>query len=192
MVRAAQHCGGAGAHREEPYSDDGSRHWNAGEVAVPNTEAWVNPSETAAVELADGRVMLNTRSESKPHRRLISYSRDGAKGWSQPVFDNALIEPVCVAGMTSVKRAGELWILFSNPNDEGAWRNLTVRLSRDGGATWPAAQAIEPGTAGYSDVAVRRDGSVYCFYERGGLNQSAYQTGYLTVARFPAAWLASE
>ena len=60
---------GGNAHRPSVtatiYSDDQGKTWHAGEIAVPCTEEWINPNETVAVELADGRVMLKSRSESK-------------------------------------------------------------------------------------------------------------------------------
>ena len=85
---------GGNAHRPSVtatiYSDDQGKTWHAGEIAVPCTEEWINPNETVAVELADGRVMLNVRSESKQHRRLVTTSKDGATDWSTPKFDDAL------------------------------------------------------------------------------------------------------
>ncbi len=62
---------GTGGHAHRPsvvstiFSDNGSASWQRGEIAIPNTEEWVNPNETSLVELSDGRVMLNARSESQ-------------------------------------------------------------------------------------------------------------------------------
>ena len=42
--------------------------------------------------------MLNSRSESKRHRRLVTISPDGATDWSEPRFDEQLLEPICMAG----------------------------------------------------------------------------------------------
>mgnify|MGYP001054385651 CR=1 FL=1 len=77
------------------------------------------PSETAAVELIDGRVLFNMRSESDAHRRLISISPDGVTGWSEPTFDDALLEPQCMASMMRYSwptGGGRSRILFSNPD----------------------------------------------------------------------------
>jgi sialidase-1 len=64
-----------------------------------------------------------------------------------------------------------------------------VKLSSDEGKTWPLAKAIEPGIAGYSDLAVGPDGMIYCFYERGSAGGSHYNPGFLCLARFNLAWL---
>ena len=50
------------------YSDDHGVTWQRGDIVVRHEDAR-NPSETAAVELEDGRVLFNIRSESDAHRR---------------------------------------------------------------------------------------------------------------------------
>ena len=101
---------GGSAHGESVtsviYSDNHGRTWKAGEIAVPDTEETVSPNETAAVQLADGRVMLNVRSPSKAQRRIVVYSKDGARRWSAPVFHPQLPEPVCFASMVRSGGAG--------------------------------------------------------------------------------------
>ena len=65
-----------------------------------------------------------------------------------------------------------------------ARKNLTVKLSYDEGDTWPEAKTVESGPAGYSDLAVAPDGSIYCFFERGaGPDRS------LSLAKFNLEWL---
>ncbi|HSH95450.1 MAG TPA: sialidase family protein, partial [Roseimicrobium sp.] len=81
------------------YSDDNGRTWKAGDIALPNTEPFINPNETAAVELADGRVLLNSRSVSKASRRLLTVSPDGASRWSRPTFEPSLFEPICMGSL---------------------------------------------------------------------------------------------
>jgi len=184
------------------YSDDQGRTWQRGQIVVRHSAEVVNPSETIALELADGRVMLNIRNETENRRRLISYSRDGATGWTKPVYDDELFEPVCMASiarLSDAKTGDRNRILFANPNSEHipddrfgwcrARRNLSVRMSYDEGRTWPVLRVVEPGIAGYSDMAVGPDGTVYLFYERGGLKNQQFHTEALTLARFDLGWL---
>lgn len=199
---------GGGAHRPSVtsviYSDDRGKTWHRGDIAVPNTEEWINPNETVIVELADGRVMLNVRSESKANRRLVTISKDGATGWSTPTFDDALVEPICMASIvrfSTEKDGGRNRILFANPDNlsrpgnekPGGSRdrkNVSVKLSYDEGKTWTVNKILEPGFSGYSDLAVTRDGTALCFYERGSVDgKSSTRTGLLTVARFNLEWL---
>ncbi len=188
---------GTGGHAHRPsiattiYSDDGGKTWIAGEVAVPNTAEWVNPSETVAAELADGRIMLNVRTESKPQRRLVTTSADGAKGWSAPRFDDGLFEPVCFASLIRLREGKTL--IFSNPDPASKNRdrkNLTLKVSDDDGATWPTSRVLEEDRAGYSDLAQLADGTVLCFYERASADgTSGQKAAVLTLARVPLEWL---
>jgi len=151
------------------YSDDGGTTWKRGAL-VPDVAGFKNPSETMAVELADGRVMLNIRNESERRRRGVSYSDDGISGWTAPTYVDALFEPICMGSILRVDSpGGDPGLLFVNPDSESIPRhpraNLTVKWSVDGGKTWPAAQVLEQGIAGYSDLAVDADGTGYCLYE---------------------------
>src|SRR4051794_32276617 len=73
--------------------DDGGYAWKAGDIAVPDTAERINPNERVAVELADGRVMLNVRNEWKARRRVV------ATGWCKPAFEPALTEPICMGSI---------------------------------------------------------------------------------------------
>lgn len=198
---------GGNAHRPSVtatiYSDDQGKTWKAGDIAVPCTDEWINPNETVVIELNDGRVMLNVRSESKTHRRLITTSKDGATGWSTPKFDDALLEPICMAGIVRYNHGGQSAILFSNPHnldkEKGApepgknrdRKNVSVKLSRDEAQTWTVNKSIEPGPSMYSDIAVTQAGTILCFYGRSGDSKgvAAFAGGRLTVARFNLEWL---
>lgn len=197
---------GEGGHRPSVVativSDDKAATWQAGEIAVACTKERVNPSETVAVELADGRVMLNVRNESPVQRRLVTTSADGASGWSPPRFDETLLEPICMAGLVRYDHVGERLLLFTNPaNLERAdgqarpgtnrdRRNLTIRASGDDGQTWPLARVIDPGPSMYSDVAVTPAGTILCFYGRGP--KPHFAGDRLTLARFNLAWVRGE
>lgn len=196
-----------GGHSHHPsvvatiYSDDHGNTWHRGDIAVQNTNEVPNPNETVAVELADGRVMLNSRNESPRHRRVVVTSPDGATGWSAPAFDNALTETICNAAIVRVTTAppsDRNRIAFANPDNDappppGAKprrktgvqsyerKNLTLRLSYDEGKTWPVAKVLAPGRTDYCDLAAAPDGAtIYCLH--------SLASG-LTLARVPLEWL---
>ena len=199
---------GTGGHAHRPsivsviYSDDDGKTWERGDVVVRHPEL-KNPSETLALQLTDGRVMLNIRNESPEHRRAVSYSEDGATGWTTPVFHDELVEPVCMGSLIRLSaQPGDSRnrVLFANPDSneprdlerpEGNYKrqNVTVRLSYDEGRTWPVKKSIEPGVSGYSDLATGPDGTIYCIYERGTPTDRGTHVKYVTVARFDVAWL---
>lgn len=194
---------GDNAHRPSVtatiYSDDDGHTWKASEVAVPCTEEFINPNETVAVELDDGRVMLNVRNESKAHRRIVVTSPDGATGWTAPRFDEALVEPICMAGLVRYRHEGKSLLLFCNPDNlsraDGREspgksrdrRNVSVRTSADEGLAWSAPVPIEPGWSAYSDIAVTPAGTILCFHGRS--EKPSFAGDRLTVARFNLEWL---
>lgn len=198
---------GTGGHAHRPsvtstiYSDDSGQTWKRGEIAVPDTPDQVFPSETAAAQLSDGRVMLNVRTESKTHRRTVVTSPDGATHWSKPRFDPRLLEPICFGTILSL---GGKRLVFANPDtldktgaaaEPGKNRdrkNLTVQFSDDDGATWKSKRVMEPSWSGYSDLAQGRDGTIYHFYELGAKDGMAFQTASLQLAAFPLSWLKSK
>lgn len=157
------------------YSDDHGKTWKAGDMCLPNEGELGDPNETMIAELSDGRVMLVARSVSKANRKIITTSADGATGWSKPVFHDQLWEPICMASIVS-HPSGVL--LFSNPHTlnldkegkeipagRGKRENLSIKLSRDDGKTWPVNKTLDAEPSAYSDLAVLPDGTVLCLYE---------------------------
>lgn len=189
------------------FSDDFGKTWQRGAIVAGNgnrigADTLVNPSEHVAVELQDGRVMLNIRSESRPHRRLVAYSPDGATNWTKPVFDDELFDPVCMASLVRLPggRGATPALLFVNPDSQTdpsmlnpkvnfrRRQNLTAKLSTDDGKTWSVKKVIDPGSAGYSDLAVGPDGMVYCLYETNAGAAEGWRY-HVVLKRFNRAWM---
>lgn len=180
------------------YSDDGGATWHAGAFAACHDEPAADgrrmsmPSEAALAELADGRVMINMRSQSDAERRLVSISPDGVGRWQTPWFDAALVEPVCLGSLLGLPDGT---LLFTNPanlendmvppggNLAHDRKRLTVFLSRDHGRTWCASRVLEAGPAGYSHLARLPDGRIGCLYEDDIVERMA-DDRYVTLARF--------
>ena len=164
-------------------SDDHGATWKLGGSAPPKT------NECEVVELADGRLMLNMRNYNRQHRcRAVATSGDGGLTWSEVSYDETLVEPVCQASIrrySPAKDDGKGRILFSNPGETDTRKELTIRLSRDEGKTWPVGKVPWPGPAAYSCLAVTPDGTILCLYERGV--KRPYEK--ITLARFGLPWL---
>jgi len=143
------------------YSDDHGKSWQISESITPGC------NESAVVELSDSRLMMNMRNRNGQKCRAISFSSDGGVTWSPITFDQTLIEPVCQASLISYDQGDRHLLIFSNPATQTDRFNLTIRVSRDDGRTWPIAQQVHAGPAGYSSIAVLPNGDIGCFYEAG-------------------------
>ena len=171
------------------YSDDHGATWQLSAVIAPGA------NECQVVELGDGSLMMNIRMQTHSEgMRGISVSRDGGHHWSEVVHDANLPCPKCQASW--VGKGDRL--VFSNPvsptppeNPESGTRfypgkgrgervDLTVRLSEDGGQTWPWKKLLHKGPAAYSCLALLPNGDISCLYEAGG--EHPYQ--YLIFERF--------
>ncbi|MFC1601379.1 exo-alpha-sialidase [Candidatus Sumerlaeota bacterium] len=155
------------------YSDDRGETWRAG-GAIPLVEEF-RPGECTVVERSDGSLLMNMRSGAPGAYalgyRIVSTSADDGATWSQPVIDKNLPGPACQGSMI---RLSEKEILFLNPAVHRAggfhlWsrRNLTLRLSQDDGRTWSHSRVLRKQLAGYSDMAVTKEGKILCVFENG-------------------------
>jgi sialidase-1 len=151
------------------YSDDGGDTWSVSNTIKPTV------NESQVVELSDGRLMMNMRSqglaETKRPRngyRSIAFSTNGGESWTPPRFDKTLGDPRCQG---SIIRFNKDTLLFSNPNpaikaDRGDRIRMTVRSSSDDGKTWPGELLIYEGPSAYSSLAKTPDGKVGLLYEK--------------------------
>jgi hypothetical protein len=140
------------------FSDDHGKTWSLGGTVDRHT------NQCQVVELADGALLINMRNywgrdggrPDRSGRRAVARSRDGGATWSPLEFDATLIDPVCQASLIAMSRPGrpaEVLLVFSNPASTTARRALTVRVSGDGGKTWPVIIPVEAGPAAYSCLA---------------------------------------
>jgi sialidase-1 len=160
------------------FSDDGGETWHISGAIGQKT------NECQAVQLTDGRVLMNMRSYHGKHRRAIARSSDGGATWGEVTLDEELIEPVCQASIlryTAPPAHARSRILFSNPASTGR-NKMTIRLSYDEGETWPVSKLLYGGSAAYSCLVVLPDHSIGCLYEKDGYSRIVF-------ARFTLAWL---
>jgi sialidase-1 len=153
------------------FIDDHGRSWSLGGTVDRHTD------ECQVVELADGALLINMRNHwgrdgGRPDRggmRAIARSRDGGATSSPLEFDANLIEPVCHASLIGVPHPGrptDVVLVFTNPASRTARRALTVRVSVDGGRTWPVTIPVDAGPAAYSCLTPLPEGRVGLLYER--------------------------
>ncbi|MCL4162882.1 UNVERIFIED_CONTAM: hypothetical protein GTU68_002512, partial [Idotea baltica] len=118
------------------YSSDRGETWKIGTGAKSNT------TESQVVELEDGSLMLNMR-DNRGGSRSVYTTRDMGKTWKEHATSRkALPEPVCMASLIKHAYRGKEYLLFSNPNSTEKRENMTIKLSKDMGNTWPEPYQI--------------------------------------------------
>jgi sialidase-1 len=185
LVIPANHVEGSSeAQRSHVFfSDDGGKSWSLGGSADAGT------NESQAVELVDGRLMLNMRNHPpKPENfRMVATSDDLGRTLSTASQDRTLIEPPAQASilrLTTSTTHDRNRLLFANPASTKRER-MTVRLSYDEGTSWPVARVIHEGPAAYSSLVVLPDLSIGALFENGA--RSPYEK--ITFAHFTLEWL---
>lgn len=162
-------------HSANAYSDDHGKSWKTGDLIGTGTD------ENHNVELNDGTILQNMRNGPT---RSVAVSRDGGVTFGPVTHDPALIDPSCNAGFTHYRFALADLLVFTNAASTKR-ENLTVKLSYDGGKTWPIARVLNAGPSSYSTVLMLHDGRIAVLYESG----SQYSAEKITFARFGLGWV---
>lgn len=156
------------------FSDDHGATWKLGATDTHAVADPIHPDECVAVELADGRIYVNSRDErgTDPATRLIAVSSDGGESFDAPFAgEPKLTSPVVQNSVLrfAAKDQGdaENLLIYSGPSDPKQRRDLTIRTSRDEAKTWGQDTIIHRGPAAYSDLVKLADDEFGVIYEAG-------------------------
>ena len=153
------------------YSDDGGHKWKVSSGSPKNTR---RGGEAKVVELNDGSLLMHIRWTPN---RLQSRSYDYGETWT---------EATAINGILSSDSNGDLIVYTSTKNgydkdrlitlvDSTVWNgqrngypgNPTFYISYDEGYTWTNSKKLYGGDAGYSSLAILKDGSIGILAELG-------------------------
>ena len=145
------------------FSHDHGRTWQVSASAKTNT------TESQVAEVAPGRLLLSIR-DNRGTGRAMYETRDMGKTWTPHVADGQLPDPVCMASLLHVPASenslGRDILLFANPADQKDRCNMTLRISYDGGVTWPGSVLLDEGESwGYSCLTMIDPATVGILYE---------------------------
>ena len=142
------------------HSDDNGAGWQL------STQLGPGANESTLCELADGRVLLHSRSVGT---RLAAHSVDGGETFStlQPVPE--LIDPGCNGSLLSWLDATGNHVAASHLDDPDLRRRLVLDLSADCGRSWGRRAVITGAEAAYS-TAVKTESGVTVLWEAQGTN----------------------
>ena len=143
-----------------------------GETWTIHNHARTNTTESQVTEVKPGVLMLNMR-DNRGGSRAVYTTTDLGKTWKEHESSRtALIEPVCMASLISVKAEdnclGKDLLIFSNPNSTSSRDKMTIKISLDGGQTWPLEHQLlldEGESWGYSCLTMIDRETIGILYE---------------------------
>lgn len=146
------------------YSKDRGETWTI------HNHARTNTTEAQVAEVVSGTLMLNMRDNRGGSRAVYTTSDLGMTWKEHESSRTALPEPVCMASLISVKAAdnvlGKDILIFSNPNTTNARKNITIKVSLDGGHTWEHQLLLDEGENwGYSCLTMVDKETIGILYE---------------------------
>ena len=150
------------------YSDDHGATWKPGAPSEGSAD------ENKVVELSDGRLLLNSRTQGTAGQRLEAISYDGGQTWGPFRHNWDLTDPRNNASIIRAYpnapqgSARARVLLFSNADSSTARANGTIRVSYDDGFTWNEGKVFESGDMAYSTLHALNDGTWGLLYETGG------------------------
>ena len=152
------------------YSDDGGINWKVSKEPVENTGGG---NEAKIVELNDGTLLMTIRPNS-PYNRRIAKSTDNGETWSEAIVRTDLPSSASNGDIIYYTSTNNGWdknrliTMFDTvPYSVSPPAKPYLFYSYDEGNTWGKFM-IESGQAGYSSLAVLKDGSIGILAEIGG------------------------
>ena len=141
------------------YSDDNGASWHMGEII--DRDLLKDPSECALAIDSEGQLVISIRNECPEHQRALAYSKTGIDGWTTPVLEPNLVDPICQGSMDHAN--GRIYHVNCESSVYDYRQNLTLKVTSDNFKTVDSILIDDEG--GYADLAV--DGNtVYVLYER--------------------------
>ena len=155
------------------YSDDGGDTWNVSKNAPQSVKGG---DEAKIVELNDGTLLMAIRPKDIYQRRLAK-STDNGETWGEAVFRSDLPSSASNGDIIYYTSTLNGWdknriiTMFDSRPWSGAGGgypgNPVLYWSYDEGKTWKGRQ-MHSGNAGYSSLAILKDGSIGILAEIGG------------------------
>ena len=121
--------------------------------------------------MMNSSIFMSMRTNTKVPGRYQARSDDGGATFTVAT-PGELPAPTCNAGTINLR--DDIVLAHIEPN-KGVRANMTIRASKDDGATWPYSQLIWPNPAGYVTLTTTEDqDTVGVLYENGDYNTSCY------------------
>ena len=157
------------------YSDDGGHKWKVSRGSPKNYQGG---NEAKIVELnQDGHLLMNIRPNGPVWRRLLSRSYDYGETWTEAKVQNDLPSSgsngdtiYYTSTLNGYDKNRLITLVDARPyrnGNNGGPGEPTFYISYDEGYTWTNYKKLYDSNAGYSSLAILKDGSIGILAELG-------------------------
>jgi len=149
------------------------------------------------VALSDGRWFACARDRKGRGTRMIAFSSDRGRTWTEMAQEPQLPCPRCQAGLIRIThpKAPRGLLVYTGPESKATGRTRgTVRISDDDAKTWRFHTLVVPGSFAYSTPALMRDGRLGLIYEHNheDIRFLTLDLGALTGGAYPSTPLSKQ
>lgn len=180
------------------YSDDGGQTWRRG--VTPNDTRTLHGrrlncrlvtnsqmlTESQVIEQDGGTLKYFMRNHDKRRSVAVAYSRNGGETWEDFDWDDNLPQPICQSSVLRLTGYDKPYVVFLNAADRKARQGGTIRLSEDGGETFPYARPLKEGEFVYSAITQLPNGNIGALFEPDTACQEIWY------GEIPLAWIQGE
>lgn len=159
------------------YSDDGGKTWNLGET--PNNTRKINGktancltignsdmlTESQLIEQKDGTLKYFMRNHNPKHCIAVAVSKNGGESWENFRLDDNLPQPICQTSVIALDNTDGPVTVLVNAADKKRRQCGTVRLSTDGGETFPYSKVLKKDDFVYSSLTQLPNGKIGVLFE---------------------------
>ncbi len=157
------------------YSDDNGKSWHRGATPndargffqrtfprfIPNSNCL---TENQVIEKQDGTLIVYMRNHSARRCVACAQSTDGGESWHDLKWLKDIPNPICQVSAISFEYQGREVIALCCAHQKKARKNGIVRMSIDGGESFPYSYVVTEGDFVYSSMAVIGD-TLHVLYE---------------------------
>ena len=137
-------------------------------------------NEATAAELPGGGLLMNMRNQSgQPRQRIVARSDNRETTWDTVYFDAQLPDPVCQGTLLNLRHSPGA-IAFCNAASTQHRDSLTLRISFDGGFSWPQQWLVDadprkPSFTAYNDLVELDEKTIGVLYEQDNYRRIVFK-----------------
>lgn len=122
-------------------------------------------TESQLIEQKDGTLKYFMRNHNPKHCIAVAVSKNGGESWENFRLDDNLPQPICQTSVIALDNTDGPVTVLVNAADKKRRQCGTVRLSTDGGETFPYSKVLKKDDFVYSSLTQLPNGKIGVLFE---------------------------